>query len=68
MSIVGYLVGLGDRHLENLLMDVFTGEIVHIDYNVCFDKGKKLRVPEIVPFRLTTILQVNLIYNLIFNY
>lgn len=27
--------------------------MVHIDYNVCFEKGKGLRVPEKVPFRLT---------------
>ena len=25
--------------------------MVHIDFNVCFEKGTKLRVPEIVPFR-----------------
>lgn len=28
-----------------------SAEVVHIDYNVCFDKGTKLRVPEIIPFR-----------------
>ena len=28
--------------------------MVHIDYNVCFDKGKSLRVPERVPFRLSS--------------
>jgi PI-3-kinase-related kinase SMG-1 len=28
---------------------------VHIDYNVCFDKGRSLRVPETVPFRLTPV-------------
>lgn len=27
--------------------------MVHIDYNVCFEKGKTLRVPEKVPFRMT---------------
>jgi phosphatidylinositol kinase/protein kinase (PI-3 family) len=27
--------------------------VVHIDYNVCFEKGKTLRVPEKVPFRMT---------------
>eukprot|EP00118_Oscarella_pearsei_P002798 m.11633 g.11633 ORF g.11633 m.11633 type:complete len:3440 (+) comp23529_c0_seq1:72-10391(+) len=53
MSIVGYVIGLGDRHLDNLMIDLATGEIVHIDYNVCFEKGKGLRVPERVPFRLT---------------
>lgn len=31
--------------------------MVHIDYNVCFEKGKTLRVPEKVPFRLTPNLK-----------
>ena len=53
MSVVGYIIGLGDRHLDNMLIDLNTGELVHIDYNVCFEKGKNLRVPEKVPFRLT---------------
>lgn len=30
---------------------------MHIDYNVCFEKGKTLRVPEKVPFRLTPNLK-----------
>ncbi|KAJ9461532.1 Serine/threonine-protein kinase smg-1 [Diplonema papillatum] len=57
MSVVGYIIGLGDRHLDNILIDFDTGEIVHIDYNICFEKGLQLRVPEIVPFRLTNCLQ-----------
>lgn len=38
-------------------VDLITGEILHIDYNVCFEKGKSLRVPEKVPFRMTANLQ-----------
>lgn len=53
MSVIGYIIGLGDRHLDNVLVDLNTGEVVHIDYNVCFEKGKTLRVPEKVPFRMT---------------
>ena len=53
MSMVGFVIGLGDRHLDNLLVKLSTGEVVHIDYNVCFEKGKYLRVPEQVPFRMT---------------
>ncbi|KAJ3081480.1 Serine/threonine-protein kinase smg1, partial [Rhizoclosmatium hyalinum] len=52
-SILGYLIGLGDRHLDNIMVDCKKGEVVHIDYNVCFEKGLRLRVPENVPFRLT---------------
>lgn len=53
MSTIGYIIGLGDRHLDNVLVDLTSGEVVHIDYNVCFEKGKTLRVPEMVPFRMT---------------
>ncbi|XP_013115511.2 serine/threonine-protein kinase Smg1 isoform X1 [Stomoxys calcitrans] len=57
MSIIGYVIGLGDRHLDNILIKLGTGEIVHIDYNVCFEKGKSLRVPEKVPFRMSQNLK-----------
>ncbi|KAK1929182.1 Serine/threonine-protein kinase SMG1 [Phytophthora citrophthora] len=57
MSVLGYIVGLGDRHLDNILLCINSGDIVHIDHNVCFDKGRRLKVPEIVPFRLTPMLQ-----------
>lgn len=57
MSVIGYVIGLGDRHLDNVLVKLASGEIVHIDYNVCFEKGKTLRVPEKVPFRMTPNLE-----------
>ncbi|KAH9522771.1 Serine/threonine-protein kinase smg1 [Dermatophagoides farinae] len=53
MSVIGYILGLGDRHLDNILLDLTTGEVIHIDYNICFEKGKTLRVPEMVLCRLT---------------
>ncbi|XP_017064765.1 serine/threonine-protein kinase Smg1 isoform X2 [Drosophila eugracilis] len=53
MSMIGYVIGLGDRHLDNVLINLGSGDIVHIDYNVCFEKGRTLRIPEKVPFRLT---------------
>ncbi|KAJ6591557.1 hypothetical protein DFH09DRAFT_1137348 [Mycena vulgaris] len=52
-SIVGHVLGLGDRHGSNILLDTKTGEIVHIDLGIAFDQGKLLRVPERVPFRMT---------------
>ncbi|KAE8698811.1 hypothetical protein F3Y22_tig00110597pilonHSYRG00890 [Hibiscus syriacus] len=60
MSMVGHILGLGDRHLDNILIDFSSGDVVHIDYNVCFDKGKRLKVPEIVPFRLTKTIETAL--------
>lgn len=60
MSIVGHILGLGDRHLDNILMDFLSGDVIHIDYNICFDKGKRLKIPEIVPFRLTQTIETAL--------
>lgn len=31
MLAVGYIVGLGDRHIQNILIDEQTAELVHID-------------------------------------
>jgi len=53
MSMIGFILGLGDRHCENILLDTNTGSVVHVDFNCLFDKGKLLEVPERVPFRLT---------------
>ncbi|ELR07215.1 Serine/threonine-protein kinase tel1 [Pseudogymnoascus destructans] len=53
ISILGYVLGLGDRHGHNILLDEKTGEVVHIDLGVAFEMGRVLPVPELVPFRLT---------------
>lgn len=52
-SIVGYIIGLGDRHIYNILIDTKSAELVHIDLGVAFEQGKLLKTPETVPFRLT---------------
>ena len=52
-SMVGYIVGLGDRHIDNILLDQHSCEVIHIDLGIAFEQGKTLRVPELVPFRLT---------------
>ena len=52
-SIVGYVVGIGDRHTHNILIDKETAELVHIDFGFVFEQSKALRIPEVVPFRLT---------------
>lgn len=51
MSIVGYIMGLGDRHSENILIDETNGEILHVDFSCLFNNGERLEVPERVPFR-----------------
>jgi serine-protein kinase ATM len=53
ISMLGHVLGLGDRHGHNILLDTKTGEAVHIDLGVAFEMGRILPVPELVPFRLT---------------
>ena len=53
ISILGFILGLGDRHCHNILLDEKKGEVVHIDLGVAFEAGRVLPVPELVPFRLT---------------
>jgi serine/threonine-protein kinase ATR len=43
MSMIGYIMGLGDRHNENILVDQFTGEILHVDYNYIFHRAESLK-------------------------
>lgn len=57
MSMVGYILGLGDRHPSNLMLDRNTGKIVHIDFGDCFEVAMhREKYPERVPFRLTRML------------
>ncbi|KAL6853146.1 hypothetical protein J3F83DRAFT_756354 [Trichoderma novae-zelandiae] len=53
ISMLGHVLGLGDRHGHNILLDTKTGEVVHIDLGIAFETGRILPVPELVPFRLT---------------
>ncbi|KAI8609347.1 hypothetical protein BC830DRAFT_1151012 [Chytriomyces sp. MP71] len=56
MSMVGYVMGLGDRHPKNLMMEKTTGKVVHIDFGDCFEVAMlRNQFPEKVPFRLTRI-------------
>ena len=56
-SIVGYIIGLGDRHPSNLLIDKITGKVIHIDFGDSFERAAKRKfLPEVVPFRLTRMM------------
>ena len=57
MSMVGYILSLGDHHPSNLLLDHVTGKIVHIDFSDCFEVAMHHeKYPERVPFQLTRML------------
>ncbi|KAG5491822.1 hypothetical protein JIQ42_01730 [Leishmania sp. Namibia] len=56
MSMVGYVLGLGDRHLNNLMLQG-NGTVVHIDFGDCFEVAMhRALYAEAVPFRLTRLL------------
>jgi FKBP12-rapamycin complex-associated protein len=57
MSMVGYMLGLGDRHPSNLMVSRRTGKVTHIDFGDCFEVAmQRDKFPEKVPFRLTRML------------
>merc|ERR1712190_187881 len=52
-TICGYILGIGDRHLDNYLVDESTGQVIGIDFGAAFGYGLGLPVPELMPCRLT---------------
>lgn len=52
-SLASYLIGVGDRHLENFLVDTSDGQVLGIDFGIAFGSGVHLATPELMPFRLT---------------
>ena len=56
-SMVGHILGLGDRHPLNILVQRRSGKVVHVDFGDCFEIAQQRdRFPEKVPFRLTRML------------
>ena len=57
-SVITYLLGIGDRHLGNLLIEMSTGKVISIDFGFNFGAGiTEQGVPELIPFRLTPQMQ-----------
>ena len=55
--MIGYILGLGDRNLNNILMNNKTCKIIHKNFDTCFEiTNKRNQFPEKVPFRLTRTL------------
>jgi len=53
-TVAGYILGIGDRHLDNYLVDSF-GQVVPIDFGSGFGEALRLRVPELIPVRMTRL-------------
>ena len=42
MSMVGHILGLGDRHVSNIMMDTARGELVPIDLGIAFEAVRSI--------------------------
>ncbi|CAF4468998.1 unnamed protein product [Rotaria sp. Silwood2] len=49
-----YILGIGDRHQSNFLIDTSSGQVIGIDFGSAFNAATvHLPVPELIPIRLT---------------
>ncbi|XP_016054399.1 PREDICTED: DNA-dependent protein kinase catalytic subunit [Miniopterus natalensis] len=54
MCISHWILGIGDRHLNNFMVSAETGGVIGIDFGHAFGTATQfLPVPELMPFRLT---------------
>ena len=60
LSLACYILGVGDRHLDNFLFESHQGKIIPIDFGYSFGFGVGLCIPELMPFRLTqNLMEMN---------
>mmetsp|Transcript_2810 Transcript_2810/g.12866 ORF Transcript_2810/g.12866 Transcript_2810/m.12866 type:complete len:181 (+) Transcript_2810:11756-12298(+) len=55
--VAGYFLGIGDRHLDNILIDLKRLTIVSVDFGYSLGSSMGLPVPELLPFRFTAQFQ-----------
>jgi len=60
-SMVGWILGIGDRHCSNIMIDQITGELVHIDFGIVFEEVSVMK-------SLYTLLLTSLIREDAFGY
>ena len=57
VCMIGYVLGIGDRHAQNMLLSLQSGKSVSIDFGYSFDAKFALPIPELAPFRYTPQIQ-----------
>lgn len=54
MNIGHYLLGIGDRHLSNIMLDMKTGKLIGIDFGIAF--GTAASLGELIVFKSLKII------------
>ncbi|XP_053980704.1 DNA-dependent protein kinase catalytic subunit-like [Hylaeus volcanicus] len=54
MCIAHWILGIGDRHLGNTVIIIDSGRCLGIDFGLAFGAGIDQKIPELIPFRLTS--------------
>ncbi|KAK2582943.1 hypothetical protein KPH14_009004 [Odynerus spinipes] len=54
MCAIHWILGIGDRHLQNTLIIVGSGKCLGVDFDQAFDAGIDSVIPQLMPFRLTS--------------
>ncbi|XP_021944654.2 DNA-dependent protein kinase catalytic subunit isoform X3 [Folsomia candida] len=58
MCLVHWLLGIGDRHLQNALLSLETGKVIGIDFGRAFETTNTDQpIPEMIPFRCSPNFQ-----------
>nr|QOY44576.1 DNA-dependent protein kinase catalytic subunit [Alvinella pompejana] len=58
LCVCHYILGIGDRHLSNFMVDLQSGRMIGIDFGYAFGSATQfLPIPELMPFRLTCQLR-----------
>ncbi|KAG5673262.1 hypothetical protein PVAND_003325 [Polypedilum vanderplanki] len=53
MNVTHWLLGIGDRHLNNILINTSNARLIAIDFGIAFGTAASLGIAELIPFRLT---------------
>ena len=57
LSMANFILGVGDRHLDNWLFLQDSGRVAAIDFGAAFGMGLNMPIPELMPIRLTRQLR-----------